>query len=95
MAAVRLIGSFVYIFGMAGSRLGGQGGLGPPRGRPRLCTRFIATSEIRETRFPEIPKSATGVTEFDHSGPESSNSVTPIAIFELPTARFWPGPGGP
>ncbi len=26
MAAVRLIGSFVYIFGMAGSRLGGQGG---------------------------------------------------------------------
>ena len=40
-------------------------------------------------------KSATGVTEFDKSDPESSNSVTPIAIFEMPTARFWPGPGGP
>ena len=42
MAAVRLIGSFVYIFGMAGSRLGGQGGgqeaarggLGAAWGRP-------------------------------------------------------------
>ena len=40
-------------------------------------------------------KCATGVTDFDQSDPESSNSVTPIAVFEIPTAQFWPGPGGP
>ena len=100
MAAVRLIGSLVYIFGMAGSRLGGQGGgqeaarggLGAAWGRPGGSRRRLGLQERLGSILGGPPGPFLGIFDgrvVKNEGPRNRPGMPPAPpeVSQLPQLR--------